>query len=89
LLDVDPECVVDNNVISMDIVPRRISRTALLIRCPLEEAEAIRAAAKKQERTISSYVLRAVRTRLNVEPQMEERESQFFANHLKKMRSLP
>jgi len=60
----------------MDIMgrnARNAKRTALLIRCSVEQAEEIRAAAKKQGRTISSYVLRSVSTRLNVERQMEER----------------
>lgn len=67
-------------------MPKHTKRTALLIRCSPEEAAAIRAAAKKQERTISSYVLRAVRTRLNVERQLEEKESQFFQNYMNKTR---
>jgi uncharacterized protein (DUF1778 family) len=68
-------------------MPKRTNRTALLIRCSLEEAAAIRAAAKKQERTISSYVIRAVRTRLNVERQLEEKESEFLQNYMKKTHS--
>jgi len=74
-------------MISIDIMPRIAKRTALLIRCSVEQAEAIRAAAKKQGRTISSYVLRSVSTRLNIERDMEERESQFFENYLKRTRS--
>jgi len=74
-------------MISIDIMARNAKRTALLIRCSTEQAEAIRAAAKKQGRTISSYVLRSVSTRLNVEREMEERESQFFENYLKRTRS--
>jgi uncharacterized protein (DUF1778 family) len=75
-------------MISIDIMPKRSQRTALLIHCSHDEADAIRAAAKKQERTISAYVLRAVRTRLNVERQLEEKESHFFEDYLKKTRTL-
>lgn len=39
-------------------------RTALLIRCSREEAERIRAAAKRERRTVSGYVLNAVMNRL-------------------------
>jgi uncharacterized protein (DUF1778 family) len=39
-------------------------RTALLIRCSREEAERIRAAAKRERRTVSGYVLNAVMSRL-------------------------
>jgi len=65
-------------------MPKYAKRTALLIRCSVQEAAAIRAAAQKADRTISSYVLRAVRTRLKVETQMEEGPSNFFQNYLKK-----
>jgi len=39
-------------------------RTALLIRCSKEEAEKIRAAAKRERRTLSGYVLHAVLNRV-------------------------
>lgn len=39
-------------------------RTALLIRCSKEEAEKIRAAAKRERRTVSGYVLYAVMNRV-------------------------
>ena len=52
-------------------------RTTLLLNLSVEEADLIRAAAKKQDRTISSYVLRSVRTRLTIEKEMEQRESNF------------
>lgn len=45
-------------------------RTTLLINLSNEEAAQIRAAAKRQDRTISSYVLRAVRSRINIERQL-------------------
>jgi hypothetical protein len=47
------------------------NRTTLLINLSVEEAEEIRAAAKKQDRTISVYVLRAVRRSLQLERQIE------------------
>jgi len=48
------------------------NRTALLIRCSREEADRIRAAAKRQKRTLSAYVLRALTSRLDFEAQMEK-----------------
>jgi len=42
-------------------------RTALLIRCSEEEAEAIRETAKQQRRTVSSFVIGAVMNRLSVQ----------------------
>ncbi len=43
------------------------SRTALLIRCTEEEADAIREAAKQQRRTVSAFVLHAVMSRISVQ----------------------
>lgn len=66
-------------------------RTTLLINLSVEEAEQIRASAKKQERTISSYVLRAVMRSVNVERQLESQikdRDPFFLNHLQKARGL-
>jgi len=56
-------------------------RTTLLINLSVEEAEQIRAAAKKQDRTISSYVLRAVISRIRIEGQVGNQE-RFFENYL-------
>jgi uncharacterized protein (DUF1778 family) len=42
----------------------RAERTAFLIRCSREEAEKIRAAAKRERRTVSGYVLNAVLSRI-------------------------
>jgi uncharacterized protein (DUF1778 family) len=42
-------------------------RTALLIRCSEEEAEAIRETAKQQRRTVSSFVIGAVMNRVSVQ----------------------
>jgi uncharacterized protein (DUF1778 family) len=39
-------------------------RTALLVRCTAQEAEAIRRAAKRERRSISGFVLNAVMNRL-------------------------
>jgi len=41
-------------------------RTALLIRCSEEEAEAIRETAKQQRRTVSSFVIGAVMNRVSI-----------------------
>lgn len=60
-------------------------RTTLLINLSVEEAEQIRGAAKKQDRTISSYVLRAVMSRIKIEGQVENREL-FFEKYLEKAR---
>jgi uncharacterized protein (DUF1778 family) len=43
------------------------TRTALLIRCTEEEAQAIREAAKQQRRTVSAFVLRAVMNRVLIQ----------------------
>jgi uncharacterized protein (DUF1778 family) len=40
-------------------------RTALLIRCSKDEAEKIRAAAKRERRTLSGYVLHTVLSRIS------------------------
>ena len=40
------------------------NRTALLVRCTAQEAEAIRRAAKRERRSISGFVLNAVMNRL-------------------------
>lgn len=56
-------------------------RTTLLINLSVEQAEQIRAAAKKQDRTISSYVLRAVMTRVNIERQLQHRQQNIFGQY--------
>jgi len=56
-------------------------RTTLLINLSVDEAQQIRAAAKKQDRTISSYVLRAVMSRIRIEGDIGNRE-RFFENYL-------
>lgn len=47
-------------------------RTTLLINLSVEEAEQIRAAARRQDRTISAYIVRAVMTRIRIEQQVAE-----------------
>ncbi len=47
-------------------------RTALLIRCTAEEAEAVRAAARRQYRTLSGYVMHALNNRLEIEARLHE-----------------
>ncbi len=59
-------------------------RTTLLINCSVEEAKQIRAAARKEERTISAFVLRSVRTRLKIQKQVEETERNFYINQFKR-----
>jgi uncharacterized protein (DUF1778 family) len=62
------------------------NRTTLLINLSVEEAKQIRAAAKKQDRTISAYVLRAVMARLNIERQIASREHNFFEGYVQQAR---
>jgi uncharacterized protein (DUF1778 family) len=65
---------------------RNPKRTTLLINLSVEEAEQIRAAAKKQDRTISAYVLRAVMNRIRIEGQVENREL-FLERYIEKTRT--
>jgi len=60
------------------------NRTTLLINLSVEEAEQIRAAAKKQDRTISAYVLRVVMARIKIEGQVEREV--FFEKYLERGR---
>ena len=60
-------------------------RTTLLINLSVDEAQEIRAAAKKQDRTISAYVLRAVMSRMRIEEQVADRDA-FFDKYLEKAR---
>jgi uncharacterized protein (DUF1778 family) len=61
-------------------------RTTLLINLSREQAEQIRAAAKRQDRTISAYVLRAVMARVNLERQVAATGGDFYGNYLAKVR---
>jgi len=47
-------------------------RTALLVRCSEEEAEAIRDAAKRERRTISGFILNAVLNRIENQKKIEQ-----------------
>jgi hypothetical protein len=68
--------------------PKNPLRTTLLINLSVEQAEQIRIQAKKQDRTISAYVLRVVMSRLNVELKVEKRDQNFFEAYLDKARGL-
>lgn len=61
----------DKKMISIDIMRKHTKRTALLIRCSVEEAEAIRSAARNSGRTLSGYVLHCLNNRLRVEAQLK------------------
>ncbi len=56
-------------------------RTALLIRCSVEEAEAVRAAARRQYRTLSGYVMHALNNRLEIEARLHEQNLAIAAAH--------
>lgn len=60
---------------------RNPERTMLLICCSKEEAESIRAAAQRERRTISGFIMSAVSNRLEVERRLQERRE-----HLKSLR---
>lgn len=47
------------------------ARTALLVRCSEEEAEAIRDAARRERRTISGFILNAVLNRIANQKKLE------------------
>ncbi len=47
-----------------------MERTALLIRCTVEEAEKIRQAAKAERRTLSGYILNSVMARIEMRERM-------------------
>lgn len=48
------------------------NRTALLIRCSVEEAELIRETARKERRTVSSFVLNCVENKLKIHAAVQE-----------------
>jgi hypothetical protein len=54
-------------------------RTALLIRCSVEEAEQIRAAARKQHRTLSGYVLHCLHRGLRIKAKLETQAARIAA----------
>ena len=47
-------------------------RTALLVRCSADEAEAIREAAMRERRTISGFILKAVLNRIANQKKIEQ-----------------
>lgn len=53
------------------------TRAVLFIRCSREEARRIRAAARRERRTLSAYILNAVENRLAVEEQIRRTKWQF------------
>lgn len=63
---------------------RNPNRTTLLINLSMEQAQQIRAAAKRQDRTISAYILRAVMNRINIEGQLESRKEGFFEKYVER-----
>ncbi len=62
---------------------RTRTRTTLLINCSVDEAQQIRAAAKREDRTISAYILRAVENRLSIDEELAEKHRELLA-HLRK-----
>jgi hypothetical protein len=68
----DPSSIPHLGLASQTIMSRASLRTSLLVRCTDEEAAAIRGAAKRERRTISSYVLHAVLDRIAHQKQLEE-----------------
>jgi uncharacterized protein (DUF1778 family) len=49
------------------------TRTALLVRCTPEEADAIRRAARRERRSISGFILNAVMNRIVSQATIQER----------------
>lgn len=62
----------------------KLHRTALLIRCTVEEAEMIRQAAERERRTISGYVLNAMMQRIAVKTKTEQHFQEVFGRPLSK-----
>ena len=50
---------------------KHTKRTALLIHCSVEEAEKIRASAKREHRTISGHVLAIVMRQIELKEQLQ------------------
>lgn len=64
-------------------------RKALLVRCTLEEAKAIRNAAKREHRTISGYILHAVMGRIGHQEKMRQLFEQQVADKSRKSEPKP
>ena len=61
-------------------------RTTLLINLSMNQANLIRAQARKQDRTISAYVLRAVMNRIEIEQSGDREDENFVTNNFDKAR---
>jgi uncharacterized protein (DUF1778 family) len=49
------------------------NRTALLLRCSVQEAQQIRAAARMERRTVSGFILHCIENKLRIRTVVEER----------------
>lgn len=67
-------------------LPRNEQRTALLIRCTVEEAKKIRNAARQDRRTVSAYVLNAVMNRINIRTKFNQQFGKKFGKPSKQSR---
>lgn len=56
-----------------------VRRTALLVRCTVEEAEQIRQAAKAERRTISGYILNGILQRIAVRDKAQKQFRETFS----------
>ena len=54
-------------------------RTALLVRCTPEEADAIRKAARRERRSISGFILNAVMNRISNQATIQQRLAKMAA----------
>ena len=81
------KCLIFSNIKEYYQWVKNPKRTTLLINLSVEEADQIRAAAKKQDRTISAYILRAVISRINIEQSLAEKDQQRYGNYPKNTRS--
>jgi uncharacterized protein (DUF1778 family) len=63
-------------MISNDIIKFMAKeRTALLVRCSVEEAEKIRAVAEAERRTISGFVLSIVMRYINLQEKLQQQRT--------------
>ena len=68
---VTPDANPDTNLLHRTFVlATRLKTGTLFLRCTDEEAEQIRAAAKREHRTVSGYILHAVLNRIEAREQM-------------------
>ena len=59
------------------------NRTAVLVRCTTEEADAIRRAAKRERRSISGFILNAVMNRIAGQATIQQRLTRMDADKAK------